>query len=160
MSSNRNVAPEGFHTVTPHLVMQNAAEAIAFYQKLFGATETFRANYPDSQKIMHATIEIGDSRIMLADEMEGHGSRAPRGESSTYLHVYVPHVDKTFHDALRLGARSLMQPQDTFWGDRYCQILDPFGHRWSLATKIRTVVGPELEKGARQAFGTNGQARS
>jgi PhnB protein len=142
--------PEGFHTVTPHLVCEGAAEAIAFYQQAFGAVELGRMAGPDG-KIMHAELRIGDSRIMLADAFPEYGSRGPRALNGTpvALHLYVPDADAAWARALAAGATPTMPLADAFWGDRYGQVADPFGHRWSIATRQREVGADALQAAVR-----------
>jgi uncharacterized glyoxalase superfamily protein PhnB len=145
--STSNVQPveQGMHTVTPHLVVAGAADAIEFYKKAFGAEEIMRMPGPDG-KLGHASIRIGDSRIMLADEFpqwESLGPLALKGSPVT-LHLSVPDVDQAFARALAAGAKVRMPLADMFWGDRYGIVEDPFGHRWSLATHIRDVSPEEM----------------
>jgi uncharacterized glyoxalase superfamily protein PhnB len=144
-TTNVKPVPEGMHTVTPHLVCAGAADAIEFYKKAFGAEEVMRLPGPDG-KLGHATIRIGDSVIMLADEFphwESYGPLALKGSPVT-LHLAVPDVDKAFERALTAGARVRMPLADMFWGDRYGIVEDPFGHRWSMATHIRDVSPEEM----------------
>src|SRR6202035_193030 len=120
--------PDGMRTVTPHLVVNGAARAIDFYKKSFGAQEKRRALSPDG-KIMHAEIMIGDSVIFLSDEFPQMGSKGPvAGQSPVSLHVYVEDADKLFSQAVGSGASVKMPMMDAFWGDRYGQLVDPFGH--------------------------------
>jgi PhnB protein len=138
--------PEGYHSVTPHLVCAGAAQAIAFYTQAFGAVELGRMATPDG-RIAHAEISIGDSRIMLADHFPEYGSRDPRALQGTpvYLHLYVPDADAAWNRALAAGATPTMPLADAFWGDRYGQVQDPFGHRWSIATRQREVSLEEMQ---------------
>ena len=147
--------PEGFHTVTPHLIVKGASEAIEFYKKAFGAEEISRLPGPDGKSLMHASIKIGDSRIFLVDEMPQWDSRGPLslGGSTVFLHLYVEDVDAAFNQAVEAGAEVRMAPTDMFWGDRYGQLTDPFGHKWSLATHKEDVPNQELGKRAQAAFG-------
>ncbi|HZZ95071.1 MAG TPA: VOC family protein [Usitatibacter sp.] len=142
MSSPKPV-PEGFHTVTPHLVCDGAAEAIEFYKKAFGAIEVTRMPAPDG-KIMHAQIRIGDSALMLAEEMPGCASLGPRTLKGTpvTLHLYVNDCDAFVARAEKAGAKVVMPVADQFWGDRYGLVQDPWGHQWSVATHVRD-VGPD-----------------
>ena len=127
--------PPGMHSLTPHLVCAGAADAIKFYQKAFGATEVSRLDGPDG-KIMNAAVKIGDSTLMLVDEMPGFGSMGPKSlkGSPVTIHLYVSDVDATVADAVAAGAKITMPVADMFWGDRYGQLEDPFGHHWSVAT--------------------------
>ena len=139
--------PEGMHSVTPHLICAGATEAIAFYKKAFGALEMNRLPTPDG-KIMHAMLRIGDSSIMLVDEMPQHGALGPKSlkGSPVTIHLYVDDVDATVARAVGAGAKVTMQVADMFWGDRYGQLEDPFGHRWSVATHKRDVNPEEMRK--------------
>jgi len=141
---------EGMHSITPHLICAGAAEAIAFYKKAFGATEMVRLPRSDG-KLLHASVRIGDSTIMLVDEMPQHGSLGPRSlkGSPVIIHLYVDDVDATVARAVSAGAKVTMPVADMFWGDRYGQLEDPFGHRWSVATHVRDVSADEI----RQAMG-------
>ncbi|HET6371675.1 MAG TPA: VOC family protein [Candidatus Polarisedimenticolia bacterium] len=127
--------PEGFHTVTPHLIVKGAAAAIDFYKKAFGAEEIHRMPGPDGS-VMHAEIKIGDSRLMINDEFPSYGKLGPKsiGGSPVTLHLYVTDVDALFDRAVKAGAKATMPLADMFWGDRYGQVEDPYGHQWSLGT--------------------------
>ena len=139
--------PEGFHTITPHLVCAGAAEAIEFYKKAFGAVEQGRMPTPDG-KIMHASLRIGDSPLMLADEFSDYGSLGPLALKGTpvVVHLYVQDVDAVYAQAVAAGAKATMPPADMFWGDRYGQLVDPFGHRWSLATHTRDMTPEQMRE--------------
>ncbi|KFI06558.1 VOC family protein [Massilia sp. BSC265] len=138
--------PEGFHSVTPHLVCEGAADAIAFYSQAFGAVEVSRMSGPGG-KIMHAELRIGDSIIMLCDDFPEYGSRGPLAlqGSAVVIHLYVPDADSVWERALAAGARPLMPLGNAFWGDRYGQLADPFGHRWAIATRLRDMTPREIE---------------
>jgi len=143
--------PEGFHSVTPHLVCGDAAAAIAFYRQAFGATEVGRMEMPDG-KIGHAEIRIGDSRLMLADAFPEYGSNDPlvlKG-SPVVIHLYVENADAVWDQAIAAGATPTMPLGDAFWGDRYGQVQDPFGHRWSIATHQREVSMDEMQAAMKQ----------
>jgi uncharacterized glyoxalase superfamily protein PhnB len=149
--------PQGFHTLTPHLVVEGAAKAIEFYQKAFGAKEVARMPAPDGKRLMHADIMIGDSHVMLGDdfpEMCGGVSRAPRtlGGSPVTIHLYVTDVDKVMQQAIAAGAKETMPASDMFWGDRYGKVEDPFGHDWSIATHMADLTLEEMMKAAASAF--------
>jgi uncharacterized glyoxalase superfamily protein PhnB len=139
--------PEGMHTVTPHLICAGAAEAIEFYKKAFGASETSRLPGPNG-KLMHASIRIGDSTVMLVDEMREWGALGPKAlnGSPVTIHLYVDDVDAFTARAVAAGAKTTMPVQDMFWGDRYGQLEDPFGHRWSVATHVRDVSAAEMQQ--------------
>lgn len=138
--------PDGMRTVTPHLICAGASDAIEFYKKAFGAIEHSRLPGP-SGRLMHASIGIGDSTVMLVDEMPewgGFGPNALKGSPVT-LHLYVDDVDALLAQAAAAGAEVTMPAQDMFWGDRYAQLQDPFGHKWSIATHIRDVSPAEMQ---------------
>ena len=145
--------PAGYHSVTPYLVVNDAARAIDFYQRAFGAKEINRMNGPDG-KIGHAEIKIGDSIVMIADEMPQGGARAPRsiGGTSVGIFLYVSDVDRAFEQAVKAGARIEMPLADMFWGDRYGRLADPFGHSWSVATHKEDVAPAEMKKRVEQAM--------
>lgn len=140
--------PPGMTSITPHLVCKGAAEAIDFYVKAFGASELARLPGPDG-RLWHAMIKIGDAVLMLVDEFPEHGSLGPltlKG-SPVIIHLYVPDVDATVARAVEAGARITMPVADMFWGDRYGQLVDPFGHLWSVATHVRDVSPEEIAAG-------------
>ena len=145
MSATVQPIPEGMATVTPHLVCAGAAQAIEFYKKAFGAIETARLPGPDG-KIMHAAVKIGDSNVMLVDEFPAYGSVGPNAlkGSPVTLHLYVKDVDAAFAKAVDAGAAVKMPLADMFWGDRYGQITDPFGHIWSMATHKRDMTPEQM----------------
>jgi PhnB protein len=148
--------PEGFHTITPHLVVKGASQAIEFYKKAFGAQELARMPGPDGKSIMHAHLKIGDSYLFLNDEFPQMGCRGPEigTRSPVALHLYVADVDSAFKTAVAAGAQQMMATEDMFWGDRYGKLVDPFGHEWSLATHIKDLTPEEISKGAQTAFCT------
>ena len=137
--------PAGMHSVTPHLICAGAAEAIEFYKKAFDATEVMRLPGPNG-KLMHASIRIGDSTVMLVDEMPEWGALGPKALKGTpvTIHLYVEDVDAFAARAVAAGAKTTMPVTDMFWGDRYGQLEDPFGHRWSVATHVRDVTPDEM----------------
>lgn len=145
--------PDGFHTVTPSLVVKNAAEAIEFYKKAFDANEIYRFPTPDG-KIMHSLIQIGSSFVMVTDEFPVMGSKSPTTLEGTpvTLHLYVEDADKIFNQALEAGATVTMPIMDAFWGDRYGVVLDPFGHSWSIATHKIDMMPEELRKAGEEFF--------
>lgn len=138
-----NAIPEGYHNITPYLTIRDAARAITFYEQAFEAVERFRLNTPEG-KIAHAEITIGDSTIMLADEMPEWGNQSPQalGGSATGLALYVDDVDEQFRRALAAGATERRPVQDQFYGDRSGTLVDPFGHVWTIATH-KEEVPPE-----------------
>jgi PhnB protein len=143
--------PQGMHSVTPHLVCAGAAQAIEFYKKAFGATEEARLPGPDG-KLMHAMIRIGDSAIMLADEMPEWGSLGPKAlkGSPVTIHLYVDDADAFAKRAAAAGAKITMPVADQFWGDRYGKLEDPFGHHWSVGTHVRDVSPEEMQRAMKE----------
>jgi PhnB protein len=139
--------PDGMHTVTPHLICANASAAIEFYKKAFNASETSRLPGPGG-RLMHASLRIGDSTVMLVDEMPEHGALGPKSlkGSPVAIHLYVEDADATAAQAVAAGAKTIMPVTDMFWGDRYGQLEDPFGHRWSIATHVRDVTPAEMQQ--------------
>jgi PhnB protein len=146
--------PEGYHSVTPYLIVSGGAAAIEFYKKAFGAAELFRFPTPDG-KIGHAEIKIGDSPIMLADEFAEMGYKGPQslGGSPVSLMIYVEDVDTVFKQAVDAGAIVKDALQDKFYGDRIGTVVDPFGHRWHLATHKEDVSVEEMQRRAKAAHG-------
>lgn len=144
-----NHVQEGYHSVTPYLIVRGAAAAMEFYRNVFGATELLRLAGPEG-KIGHAEFQIGDSRVMIADEFPEMGARAPEtvGGSPVILHVYVDDVDAVFQRAAAAGARIDRPVQDQFYGDRMGSFTDPFGHAWSVATHVEDVSPEEIERRA------------
>jgi PhnB protein len=145
--------PHGIRTVTPHLTCAGAADAIEFYKKAFGAEEMMRLPGPDG-KLMHACIRIGDSAVMLVDEFPAYGVLGPKSTNGTpvVIHLFVDDVDAFAARAVEAGAKITMPIADQFWGDRYGQIEDPFGHRWAVATHNRDLTPDEI----REAMGKMG----
>ena len=157
MPSKTPAIPEGFHTVTPHIVLRNAAQAIDFYKQAFGAEELGRHLTPDG-KIMHAAIRIGDSLIMMNDEFPAMGSVSAEtlGGTNVILHIQTEDVDSLFDRAVKAGAKATMPLANQFWGDRYGQVVDPFGQRWSLATRVEQLTPQEVEERAKTFFAKAG----
>jgi PhnB protein len=145
--------PNGYHTVTASLTLKDGAAAIDFYQRAFGAREVMRVASPDG-KIMHAEIQVGDSRIMLADEYPGMGCVSPvsAGHATSSLYLYVPDVDAAFARAVGAGAKVVMPVTDMFWGDRFAAVDDPSGHRWGLATHVEDPSPAEFERRRQEFF--------
>ena len=143
-----------FHTITPHLTVRGVKDAVAFYCRAFGGSaELYRNLALDGKSVMHAELMVGDSRFFLHDEFPEHGEMSPLGGQSTgmKLHLYVDDVDDLYQRALEAGATPVLMPlQDCFWGDRYAIIRDPFGHRWSMATRIEDLSPRQLQKRARE----------
>ncbi len=159
MEKKTNFIPEGYHTVTPSLVIRGAKEALEFYKKTFGAEVTYCLDRPDG-KVMHATMKIGNSILMISDECpphEGHDTlcvRSPAdvGGTTTNLYLYVKDADAAFNKAVNNGATVSMPIADMFWGDRVGMFKDPFGHFWSVATHTRDVSNQELAEGAKKFY--------
>ena len=149
MASKVKPIPEGYHAVTPYLIVNGGAKAIDFYKKAFGAMELFRMAQPDG-KIGHAEIKIGDSPIMLADEAPAMDAKSPQsfGGSPVGIHLYVEDVDKVFNQAIAAGSKVERPVEDKFYGDRAGGVIDPFGHRWYISTHKEDVPPEELEKRA------------
>jgi uncharacterized glyoxalase superfamily protein PhnB len=146
--------PEGMRSVTPHLICAGADAAIEFYKKAFGAVEQSRMPGPDG-KIMHASIRIGDSVIMLNEENPEWGALGPKAlkGSPVTIHLYVNDADAVFAQAVKAGAKVTMPLDDMFWGDRYGKVEDPCGHQWSIGTHVRDVTPEEMEKAMAQMAG-------
>jgi PhnB protein len=145
--------PEGYHTVTPYLTVDDAAAAIEFYTRAFGATERSRMPSPDG-RIAHAELEIGDSLIMLSDPFPQGQTKPPKelGGASGAIFLYVEDVDTAFRRATDAGATVTMPPEDMFWGDRFGSLADPFGHHWSLATHVEDLSPEEIAERAEAAM--------
>jgi PhnB protein len=147
-----NAIPEGYHTVTPYLAVDDAAAAIDFYTKALGAKETVRMPGPDG-RIGHAELQIGDSHVMLSDPFPQASTKPPKelGGTSVSVMLYIDDVDAVFKQAVDAGATVAMEVDDQFWGDRMGSIVDPFGHSWTLATHVEDVPPEEMER-RMQAF--------
>jgi uncharacterized glyoxalase superfamily protein PhnB len=145
--------PDGMHSLTPHLVCAGAADAIEFYKRAFNAVETARLPSP-SGRLMHAAVRIGDSTLMLVDEFPDMGSFGPKSlkGSPVTIHLFVDDVDATVAQAVAAGATLTMPVQDMFWGDRYGQLEDPFGHHWSVATHQRDLSPAQISEGMAKMF--------
>ena len=161
MATKVNPIPTGYHTATPYLTLNDCARAIDFYKKAFGAQEVMRMEGPGG-KIGHAEIKIGDSPIMLADEMPGAGNRAPKtlGGTTVGVFLYVNDVDSSYKQAVDAGAKADKPPADMFWGDRFGQLTDPFGHSWSMATHKEDVAPAEMRKRMQQQMAQMGQTKT
>ena len=140
-----NPVPEGTHTLTPHLVVKGASKAIEFYEKALGARELHHMDAPGG-RIAHAEMQLGDSRFYLADEFPGSALAAPQKSASVGLHVYVADCDALIQRAVGAGAKLVMPPMDMFWGDRFGQVRDPFGHVWSIATHKEDLAPEEMAR--------------
>ena len=150
--------PKGYHTVTPHLVLDECAQAIEFYKKAFGAQEVIRMPGPGG-KVVHAEIQVGDSKVMLNDEMPPmpgqpglYKSPKAAGLATAALFLYVDDVDKTFDRAVKAGCTARQPPTDMFWGDRFGQVIDPFGLTWGMATHVEDVTPAEMRRRQQEFF--------
>ena len=143
--------PDGMHSLMPHLICADAASAIDFYRRAFGAVETMRLPAPGG-KLMHAAVRIGDSTLMLVDEMPEWGALGPKAlkGSPVTIHLSVENVEAVVAQAVAAGANVTMPVADMFWGDRYGQLEDPYGHRWSVATHIRDLSPDEIQQAMAQ----------
>ena len=143
--------PKGMHSITPHLVCAGAAKAIEFYKNAFGAVEEARLPGPDG-KIMHASVRIGDSQLMLMDANPEMGARGPKDlkGSPVTIHLYVEDADAVVAQAAKAGAKVTMPVAEMFWGDRYGTLEDPFGHSWSVATHVRDLTPEQIQEGMKK----------
>jgi len=146
--------PDGYHSITPMLIVKDGLKAIEYYKKVFGAIDKGTMMMPDNKSVAHAELLIGDSKIMLSDEFPEMKSLSPTtiGGTPVSLYLYIEDVDKTFNLAVAEGGKSLFPVQDRFYGDRHGTIQDPFGHIWSIATHIKDLTKEEMKKAAEEAF--------
>lgn len=153
MSSVKPI-PEGFHTLTPHIVVKNGAEAIEFYKKAFGAEQIGCSMLTPEGNIMHAELKIGTSMMMLCAENPEWGVLSPLtvGNTSVTLSLYVENADAAFEKAVSAGATVKMPLADMFWGDRYGQVTDPSGHHWAICTHVKDLTEAEIEKAGQEAM--------
>ncbi|MDQ3624649.1 MAG: VOC family protein [Verrucomicrobiota bacterium] len=159
MSTPVNPIPEGFHTLTPYLIVKGAAEAIDFYKRAFDAKERFRLPMPDGKAIGHAELTIGDSIVMLADEFPDLGHRSPQslGGTAVSFVLYVEDADAAFERAIEAGATVQQPLEDKFYGDRAGCVVDPFGHQWTLMTHQEDVPPEEIERRMAAEFARDSQ---
>ena len=145
--------PEGYHTLTSYLTVDNASDAINFYKRAFGAKERVRMDAPDG-KVGHAELEIGDSLIMLSDPFPQATTKPPTelGGTTAGIFMYSEDVDKTIQTAVDAGATLTSEPEDMFWGDRFGSVTDPYGHLWSIATHVKDLSPEEIAEGAKAAM--------
>jgi PhnB protein len=137
--------PEGYHSITPYLIVNGAAKALEFYRKAFGAEETVRMPMPDG-RVGHAEMRIGDSMFMLADEFPDRDIRGPRGTPPVHFVIYCEDVDTVLKRAMAAGAKELRPVQNQFYGDRSGMVTDPFGHQWTVATHVEDVPPEEMKR--------------
>lgn len=151
--------PTGYHTVTPSIIVRDAPRAIEFYQRAFGAEELDRMTDPNGT-VMHAEIRIGDSIIMLGEENEQWGALSPLSTKGTpgSLHIYVADADAAFARAVDAGATVRLPLDDAFWGDRYGRLVDPFGHEWAIATRVKDLSPEEMRRAAADWMANAAQA--
>ena len=149
-----NFIPEGYYSLTPYLIVKGAREAMAYYAKAFGAQEIVNMPGPGGS-VMHAEMQIGNARFMLADENPERGSKSPKtlGGSAGSVMIYTEDVDATFKRAVDAGASVVMPVQDMFWGDRYGIVVDPFGHQWQIATHKEDLTPEEMQRRMQAAAG-------
>jgi uncharacterized glyoxalase superfamily protein PhnB len=157
MAGKVNPIPEGFNSVTPHIVVKGAKAAMEFYKKAFGAEEVMCIPAPDGS-VMHAEIQLGNSRVMIAEENPQMGCQSPKslGGSPITVHLYVNDVDSVVNQAVKAGATSVMPITDMFWGDRYGMVTDPFGHKWSVATHTEDLTPEQIGERMAKAFAGGG----
>jgi len=153
--------PDGTHTLTAHLSVREAPKAIEFYEKAFGARLLHNYTNPYG-RVIHAVLEVGDSQFMLAEEFPGMGTPSPQalGGSPVVINIYVEDVDALFNQAIDAGAKVKMPLANQFWGDRYGQIIDPFGHTWALGSHVEDVDPEELTRRANAMFAELGKSAS
>ena len=146
--------PEGYHAITSCLTVRGGEKAIEFYKKAFGAEELGRMYGPDGKTIVHAELQIGDSRLFLSDEVPAFGNRSPEslGGTGSGVYLYVEDADAVYRKALAAGARMKGPVQDMFWGDRCGAVIDPFGHEWSIATRKEEVPPEEMKRRGEEFF--------
>ena len=160
MTPTAKAVPQGFHTLTPHLVVRNADHAIEFYKKAFGAEVIGDIARMPNGKVMHALLRIGDSNLMLNDEMPEMGALAPgSGSSSVTIHLYTPDVDALFNRATSAGAQVKMPLADQFWGDRYGVVTDPSGHQWSIAAHVKDLSPEEIHRSMKETMASTPQSQ-
>ncbi|MGH9714829.1 MAG: VOC family protein [Candidatus Acidiferrales bacterium] len=143
--------PAGYHSITPSLTCKDAPRAIEFYKKAFGGMELMRSTTPDGSKITHAEIKIGDSMIFVNDEMGPQTAGAP-GAQKISLFLYVEDADATFNRAVEAGSKVSMPLENQFWGDRFGNLIDPFGHSWGIATHVEDLTREEIGRRAAAFF--------
>ena len=158
MADKVKAVPKGFRTVNAYLTVDSGTRALEFYRKAFNAKELARMMYPDGQRLAHAEMKIGNTIVMISDEAPERGVRSPKSFGGTGLRLvlYVRNCDRVYKRALKAGATSLMEPADMFWGDRWSEVQDPFGHRWEIATHKEDVSGEEMGRRSQEFFAKMG----
>ena len=153
MPEKAKAIPQGFHTLTPHLTVRDADKALEFYKNALGAEILGVARMPDG-KVIHASLRVGDSMLMLNDEFPEMGGLSPLsvGGTGVTIHIYTENVDEAFKRAVAAGAQVKMPLMDQFWGDRYGMIADPFGHQWSIATHVKDMSPEEMQHAQDEAM--------
>ena len=154
MAAGVKPVPEGFHTITVYLTVPSATEAIAYYEKAFGAKPIMRMPGPDGKSTVHAEIKIGDSVVMLSDENPQFGTTSPKtlGGTPVVMHLYVPDADAFFDRAVKAGCEVKYPLMNAFWGDRMGKLIDKYGHLWNVATHIEDVSPAEMERRSAEFF--------
>jgi uncharacterized glyoxalase superfamily protein PhnB len=157
MNGRVQPVPEGFHTITPYLVVRDASEAISFYAKAFGAVERLRITDPDGRGVRHAELEIGDSRLFITDIPLAPETTVPNADdtSPVWLYLYVTDPDAVFDRAVSAGADIVTPVGDQLWGDRYGCVRDPFGYRWGIASRRENLTLDELAERMKDAYGAD-----
>lgn len=147
--------PEGFNTVSAHIVVNNALQALDFYAKAFGAKKTRWMAGPDGKSTLHAEMQIGNSTVMLVDEWPEMGLTSPEtlGGRHCTLHLFVDDADARYAQAVEAGCTESLPMHDAFWGDRYGKVVDPFGYEWSIATHQEELTPEQWDERAKQFFG-------
>ena len=151
----KGTIPQNYHTLSPHIIVRDAKKAIHFYTTVFEATELERRIGPDGKMIIYAALQIGDSRLMISEEFPGNPASAnplPNAVPPITIHFWTTDVDAIIARAKDQGAVILMEPSIQFWGDYYGMFIDPFHHRWSIATRIQTLTSEEIDAAAAKAF--------
>ena len=159
MSANIKPIPDGFHSVTPYITLKNAAEAIDFYKRAFGATERYRLPMPDG-RVGHAELLVGNSIIMLADECHETGNQSAQtlNGSAVGFALYVEDVDKAFKKAVQAGATVKEDVENKFWGDRVGSVMDPYGHKWMILTHVEDVSPADMKSRMDKMFNEHSMA--
>ncbi|MGE5180121.1 MAG: VOC family protein [Bacteroidota bacterium] len=144
--ANVRPIPEGYTTVTPSITLRDTVKAIEFYKRAFGAKDEAVMKGPDG-KVMHAVVKIGNAHVMMNDEVMGSRSAETQGGSPVSFYLYFENVDAVYEQAVAAGAKGEMKPVDMFWGDRMSHVIDPFGLRWNIATRVKDVSPDEMKRG-------------